>query len=63
MARLRRLCEKKPSGKLNCPEWLHKLWATPANREELVDKLEKAGWNKDQTISTTLSKCIVGLKV
>lgn len=63
LARLRRLCEKKPSGKLNCPEWLHNLWAVPANRDDLVNKLEKAGWDKDQTTRTTMSKNIIGLKV
>ena len=46
-ARLRRLCERKPTGRLHCPEWLHTMWKNPANRTDMVDKLEANGWNKD----------------
>lgn len=46
-ARLRRVCEKKPSGKLHCPEWLHELWLNPNNREDLIEKFESVGWKKE----------------
>ena len=49
MARLRRLCEKKPSGKLNVPESVHQRWlnGTLKDREALVEELEGANWSKD----------------
>ena len=46
-ARLRRLCERKPTGKLQCPDWLHQEWKNPANRQSLVEKFEATNWNKD----------------
>ena len=45
-ARLRRVCERKPSGKLKCPEWLHEQWKNPANRDSMLEKLEAADWKK-----------------
>ena len=48
-ARLRRLCERKPSGRLQVPEALHQKWKS-ASREEkdnMVDILDSVGWNKD----------------
>lgn len=48
-ARLRRLCERKPSGKINVPLALHEKWLK-ANRDErdsMVDKLDEVGWDKD----------------
>ncbi|CAK8985845.1 unnamed protein product [Durusdinium trenchii] len=45
MARLRRVCERKPSGKLMVPEEVHNRWRT-ANHDERVamcDELEAAG--------------------
>jgi len=49
MNRLRRLCERKPSGKCNVPDALHERWrkATKEEKEEMVDELEKANWSKD----------------
>ena len=49
MARLRRLCEKKPSGKLNVPEEIHQRWlkGTLKDREALIEELEGANWSKD----------------
>ena len=49
LARLRRLCEKKPSGKCNVPEELHKRWlhGSLQDREALVEELEAAHWSKD----------------
>lgn len=49
LARLRRLCERKPSGKIHVPEEVHTRWkqATGAERLEMVGELEKADWCKD----------------
>ena len=51
MNRLRRLCERKPSGKCKVPEALHEKWrkATKTEREDLIDELEKANWSEDST--------------
>ena len=46
-ARLRRVCERKPTGKLGCPEWLHEMWKNPNNRQSLTEKLEASSWDKD----------------
>ncbi len=48
-ARLRRVCERKPTGKLNCPEWLHDMWKNTANRNSLTEKLEASNWDKDRS--------------
>ena len=49
MARLRRMCEVKPSGKCNVPDEVHKRWlhGNQAEREALCDELEAAHWSKD----------------
>ena len=48
MNRLRRLCERKPSGKLLVPESIHLKWKNGGkDREALIDELERAGWSKD----------------
>lgn len=49
MARLRRMCEMKPSGKCHVPMEIHQRWKSgnKAQREKLADELEKAGWAKD----------------
>ena len=49
MARLRRLCEKKPSGRCHVPEAVHLRWknGSRGDREELLEELEKSGWSKD----------------
>ena len=45
--RLRRICERKPSGKLHVPEAIHLQWAQGgAGRDALMDQLEAAGWDK-----------------
>lgn len=48
-ARLRRLCEKKPSGRCGVPEALHMKWKNGSReeRDELVDMLESVEWQKD----------------
>lgn len=47
-ARLRRVCERKSSGKLLVPESVHNLWKQGGHtRDELCEMLEDAGWNKD----------------
>ena len=52
-ARLRRLCEKKPSGRLQVPEEMHLKWksASREERDDMIALLEQVGWNKDQSIS------------
>ncbi len=46
--RLRRICERKPSNKLNVPLKIHEQWKKGGHaREELMDHLEAAGWDKD----------------
>lgn len=49
LQRLRRLCEKKPSGRCHVPEAVHQRWkaGTAIEREAMVQELEKAGWSKD----------------
>lgn len=47
-ARLRRLCEQKPSGKIKVPLEIHEMWKKGGvSREELLGMLEDAGWDKD----------------
>ncbi|OLQ08476.1 40S ribosomal protein S3-3 [Symbiodinium microadriaticum] len=46
--RLRRLCERKPSGKLNVPVSIHEQYMKGGSeRDELQEALEDAGWKKD----------------
>ena len=48
--RLRRVCQRKPSGKLSVPESVHDMWKQGGHaREELQELLEESGWDKDQT--------------
>lgn len=49
--RLRRLCEKKPSGKCNVPPAIHEKWAksTKAEKEAMIEELEAVNWSKDGT--------------
>ena len=46
--RLRRLCERKPSGRINVPDSIHEQWAKGgAAKRALRDELERVGWDKD----------------
>jgi len=46
--RLRRLCEKKPSGKIQVPESIHQMWLKAGHtRDQLLEELENANWDKD----------------
>ena len=46
--RLRRLCERKPSGKLNVPLEVHEMWRRGGvELEALLVALEEANFNKD----------------
>ena len=48
LARLRRLCEMKPSGTCKVPESVHKKWAAKGHsREELLQVLEDLNWDGD----------------
>lgn len=47
-ARLRRLCEVKPSGKCNVPESIHKAWKSGGKaRDDLRVLLEKIDFDKE----------------
>lgn len=46
--RLRRLCERKPSGKIQVPESIHEMWLKAGHsRDQLLEELENANWDKD----------------
>ena len=47
MARLRRVCEIKKNGNCHVPHFLHQQWASNSNRDELLEQLEKVGWDTD----------------
>ena len=49
LARLRRMCEIKPSGKCHVPPEVHERWkkANHEQRLKLADELEAANWAKD----------------
>ena len=54
-ARLRRLCERKSSGKLKVPEEVHEMWLKGGfARDELCKILEESGWEKDRLACFTL---------
>lgn len=48
-ARLRRMCERKPSGRLQVPEEVHNRWKTGSReeRDEMIDQLDAVEWQKD----------------
>ena len=53
--RLRRLCEKKPSGKIHVPQHIHEKWAKGgSNRQELMELLEQCEFKRDRVGSQTL---------
>ena len=46
--RLRRLCERKPSGRCNVSDAIHEQWKAGGHqRQELMDILEASNWDKD----------------
>ena len=49
MAKLRRVCEKKPSGKVKVPEEIHMKWKqnNGDDRAELLKALEDSNWDKE----------------
>ena len=50
--RLRRLCEKKPSGKRNVPEEIGLKWDKKGrDRDELMEALESSNFDKDQLLA------------
>ncbi len=54
--RLRRLCERKGSGKLMVPEEIHQLWAKGGHtRNELMRMLEDSGYDKEGCINVCVS--------
>lgn len=59
--RLRRLCEKKPSGKINVPMDIHQQWAAGGNgRDQLLDMLEQSGWEKATQLR---ARCLLNVPV
>jgi len=57
LQRLRRLCEKKPSGRCSVPEQIHLKWknGSKEEREKLMDELEAAGWSKERVVQLMIS--------
>ncbi|CAL1140564.1 unnamed protein product [Cladocopium goreaui] len=53
MAKLRRVCEKKPSGKVKVPEEVHLKWKqnNGDDRAELLKALEDSNWDKDTFVA------------
>ena len=50
-ARLRRLCERKPTGKLNVPQSIHEQWLQVGKpRDELRQLLEQLEFDKGPTL-------------
>jgi hypothetical protein len=51
-ARLRRMCERKPSGKIHVPLEVHEKWlhGSRDERDAMVDVLEECGWQKASSI-------------
>ena len=45
--RRRRMCERKPSGKIHVPQQVHDTWLKGAERRALRDMLEQADGKKD----------------
>ena len=45
-AKLRRMCERKKSGRINVPMFLHKMWKE-GDKTELALDLERCNWKKD----------------
>ncbi len=54
-ARLRRVCEMKPSQKLKCPEWMHEMWQNTSNRPDMIVKLAGVDWDKDWYVLNCIS--------
>ncbi|CAL1161150.1 unnamed protein product [Cladocopium goreaui] len=52
-ARLRRLCERKPSGRIFVPEEVHSKWknASSDERDAMVEILEANNWSKEVFVS------------
>ena len=48
-ARLRRACERKPSGRIKVPEAVHEKWRTGSRPKlhELMDVLASCDWDQD----------------
>ncbi|CAL1165907.1 unnamed protein product [Cladocopium goreaui] len=53
MAKLRRVCEKKPSGKCKVPEDIHLKWKNNNgdDRKDLLELLETSDWDKDTFVA------------
>lgn len=53
--RLRRLCEKKTSGKLQVPEETHELWKNGGvDRDNLMLLLQRCNWEKAEICEVKL---------
>ena len=60
--RLRRICEKKPSGRINVPEHVHLKWKNGGtDRDELLEQLREANWKKDTFLSYSLYRVFSNL--
>ncbi|CAJ1397370.1 unnamed protein product [Effrenium voratum] len=54
--RLRRMCELKPSGRLNVPEPIHEAWknGSTAEREDMIATLDECGWRKEDFVKRVI---------
>ena len=52
--RLRRLCEKKPSGRCNVPPEIHQKWlhASRDERDAMIEELDAVSWSKDHLVNS-----------
>ena len=64
--RLRRACERKPSGALKVPEGIHQLWAQKGHsRNELLKQFEDCDWQLDpasarRSLWLFVASCVAG---
>ena len=58
--RLRRICERKPSGRLHVPEEIHQQWLT-GDRDALMNMLAQTGWDKARFLSLQFEACMLSL--
>jgi len=59
-ARLRRLCEKKPSGKVQVPDSIHQQWLQVGKpRDELRQLLELYEFDKESCLYATMQNIVL----
>ncbi|CAJ1373970.1 unnamed protein product [Effrenium voratum] len=60
-ARLRRVCERKPTGRCHVPPDIHEMWASGGSvkRKEMARMLEESGWDKDCNHVVCMQACFL----